>query len=133
MPTSRCWRKRSRVWQLLDQAGEVASVGCLAQLVGELQELVAIDPALAVGDFFRAGDLEALAFLDALDEVGGLQQGLGRAGVEPGEAAAELFEVQGALLQVQAVEIGDLELAARGGAYCGARKGLFEINGRYRP
>jgi len=44
---------------------------------------------LAVGDFLEAGDLQALALLDGLEEAGGLEQRFRRAGVEPGETAAE--------------------------------------------
>ena len=50
---------------------------------------------------------------DALDEIRGLQERLGRSGIEPRKPAAELFEAQLALFQVEAVEIGDLEFATR--------------------
>ena len=46
-------------------------------------------PAFVHGDFFEAGDLEALALFDSLDVVGGFHQAVVGAGVEPGEAAAE--------------------------------------------
>ena len=45
----------------------------------------------------------------------GFEQRFVRAGVEPGVAAAERDDLQLALLQVLAIDIGDLELAARGG------------------
>src|SRR5690606_9076835 len=75
-------------------------------------EVFGADPAVAPGDLLRAAHAQPLARLDGLDEVRGLDQRLVGAGVEPGVAAAELLQVQAALLEVAAVEIGDLELAA---------------------
>jgi hypothetical protein len=43
------------------------------------------------------------------------------AGVEPGEAAAEQGDLQRAAVEVEAVEVGDLQLAARRGLEVGAR------------
>ncbi len=51
--------------------------------------------------------------LERADELAGFQQGIVRAGVEPGVAAAHLLDVEVAGLQVDAVQVGDLELAAR--------------------
>src|SRR3546814_9008954 len=51
--------------------------------------------------------------LDGLDVVRCLQQRLVRARVEPRVAAAKLFEVQPALLEIAAVEVGDFQFAAR--------------------
>ena len=45
----------------------------------------------------------------------GLEQRVVRAGVEPGEAAAHDLDVELAALEVDAVDVGDLELAARRG------------------
>ena len=42
-----------------------------------------------------------------------LEQRLVRAGVEPGDAAPEQLDVQLSALEVGAVHVGDLELAAR--------------------
>ena len=44
-------------------------------------------------NLFRAADFQALAILDRLDEHRGLQQRLVRAGVEPGDAAAEQLDL----------------------------------------
>src|SRR3546814_14453832 len=56
---------------------------------------------------------QALARLDGLDVVRCLQQRLVRARVEPRVAAAKLLEVQPALLEIAAIEVGDFQFAAR--------------------
>ena len=68
---------------------------------------------LAEGDFFRAGDLEALALLDGGDELAGFEQAIVGTGVEPGIAAAHDLDIELALFEVAAVEVGDFEFAAR--------------------
>ena len=44
------------------------------------------------------GDLNALAVFHHADAVGGVHQGVHGAGVQPGEAAAQKLDVQGAVL-----------------------------------
>ena len=46
------------------------------------------DKALAVGDLFHAGYLEALSLLDDLHEAARVRQTVRCAGVQPGDAAA---------------------------------------------
>lgn len=72
------------------------------------------DVTHAVGDLFEAGNLEALAGLDGLDKGSCLQQGIVGAGVEPGVAAAHGLDVELLAREIGLVDIGDLELAARG-------------------
>ena len=91
------------------------AVGGFGDLCGEAAELVGVDIAEAVGDLLGAGDLEALAVLDGLDEVGGVEQGVVGAGIEPGEAAAEDLGAEFAAVEVPGVDVGDFELAARAG------------------
>jgi hypothetical protein len=71
------------------------------------------DVALAQCDLLRAGDAQALALLQDLDEMAGLDQRGMRAGVEPGEAAAEHLDKQVATLEIDLVHVGDLDLATR--------------------
>ena len=47
--------------------------------------------------------------------MGGLDERVVRAGVEPSGAAAEDFDVELALREIEAVEVGDLKFAAGGG------------------
>ena len=56
---------------------------------------------------------------DRFDEVRRLQQRVVRAGVEPGEAAAEELDVQLPALEIVAVDVGDLQLAAGRGLQAG--------------
>ncbi len=46
-------------------------------------------------------------------KLAGFEQAVVRAGVEPGEAAAQHLHVELAALQIDAVDVGDLQLAAR--------------------
>ena len=67
--------------------------------LGKPQQLLGVDEALAEGDFLGAGDLQALALLDDVDELRCLEQRFMRAGVEPGIAAAEALGMQFAALR----------------------------------
>ncbi len=80
--------------------------------LGELAELLRCDPAVAVGDLLKAGDLEALALLNGLDVDRGVGQGVVGAGVEPGEAAAEGLDLEFAVGEEPLVDGRDLQFAA---------------------
>src|SRR5262245_36657529 len=99
---------------VLDRLGEIAAVLAVPQRAREPHHRGAIEPALSQRDLLDAGDLEPLALLDRLDEVRRLEQRLVSAGVEPRDAATEPDHVELAGAQVLAVDVGDLELAARG-------------------
>ena len=85
------------------QFGEILSVAVALELGGESVEPCIVDPAESPGDFLGTGDLEALPCLDRGNEFGGLPQALRRSGIEPGEAAAKLFDVELLGLQVAIV------------------------------
>ena len=70
------------------QAFQVLAVGGLAELLDVGLEAGAVDPALREGDFLDAGDLQAGAVLKDVDELGGFDERVVRAGVEPGGATA---------------------------------------------
>src|SRR5881628_293422 len=91
----------------VEDAEQVLAVGAFADGGGEGAELCLVDEALAEGDLLGAGDLEALAVLDGVDEVGGFEQGVVGAGVEPGEAAAEHLCAQLAAMEIPGVDVGD--------------------------
>ena len=75
------------------------------------------DPAVLPGDLLGHGHGQVLGVLHGADELRGLVQALHGAGVQPRVAAAEGDDGQRPLLQVHPVEVGDLELAARGGLH----------------
>ena len=106
---------------LAHDALEILSVPALQQRLGEAAQLGGADQPHLEGDLLDAGDLQALALLDRLHEGRGVEQRVARAGVEPGKAAAQAFDVQAAVLEIEPVEVGDLELAAGDGRRRAAR------------
>ena len=78
-------------------------------------QLVEIDVSELIGDFFDAGDFQALPFLHRLDIACGLLQRFVGAGVEPAEAPAQRLDLQGAAPQIFVVDIGDFQFAPGGG------------------
>ena len=92
---------------LSPQRPQVIGVGRLSQGGDGGLELRCVHPAIAPGDFFQAGDFESLVVLDGADELGRFQERLVGAGVEPGVAAAEEFDVEVAAFEVRTVDAGD--------------------------
>ena len=92
---------------------QILAIVVLLKRLGELVNLLSRDVAHAIGNLFEAGNLEALAGLDGLDEGCSLQQGVVRAGIEPGVAAAHGLDVELVAREVGLVDVGDLELTAR--------------------
>ena len=93
---------------------EVLAVGGFAEVLDLGFEAGLIDPAIAKGDLLETGDLEALAVLDDLHKLCGVDQRVVCSGVEPGGAAAENFHVQATLVEVEPVQVCDLEFSALG-------------------
>src|SRR5262249_38473323 len=79
------------------------------------------DVAHPEGNLLDAGNLQALPALDYLDEGGCVLQRLVGPGIEPGEAAAEHFDVELAPLEVRPVDVGDLQLSPRGRFQAGGK------------
>ena len=96
---------------------QVLAVVALAVALRALQQPLPRDPAVLVADLLGHGDGQVLGLLDRAHELGGREERLHGAGVEPRVAAAERHHVEGAVLKVHAVEVGDLVLAARGRAH----------------
>src|SRR5215470_25974 len=94
---------------------QVLPVATSRQRARQALELCRVDVAAAKRDLLRAADLQPLAALERLDEHRRPQQRLVRAGVQPGDPAAEELDVQRAALEVRPVDVGDLQLATRGG------------------
>ena len=89
----------------------------LAVGLGGLLEPLGRDPAVLPGDLLGHGHGQVLGVLHGADELRGLVQALHGAGVQPRVAASEGHDGQRPLLQVHLVEVGDLQLAARGGLH----------------
>src|SRR5262249_6416505 len=99
---------------LLEEVEEVLAVLVLLHRVGERLELLPVDVAHPEGDLLHAGDLEALTSLHDLDEAGRALERLVGSGIEPGETPTEHLDVELAGLEIGAIDIGDLQLTARG-------------------
>ena len=84
-----------------EEPAQVLGVARLAELRDVGLEAGPVDPALPPGDLLQAGDLEPLAVLDHVDELGGLEQRVVRARVQPGRAAAEELGVEQARVEVE--------------------------------
>ena len=94
---------------------KIFSVFVLFVLFSQNPKLGSVDKAFVEGDLFDTGDFESLAFLDGLHEAACLLQGFVRSCVKPGESPAEQLDMQGAALQILAVDVGDLQFSAREG------------------
>src|SRR5262249_26756786 len=87
---------------------------------GESEQALAVDIPHVVGDFFDAGDLEALTHLDRAHEFGGFEQGFVSAGIKPSIAAPQALDPQEPTFEIDIVEVSDFELAARRGSETGS-------------
>ena len=89
----------------------------LAVGLGGLLQLGGRDPAVLPGNLLGDRDRQVLGVLHGADELRGLVQALHGAGVQPRVPAAQGDDGQRPLLQVHPVEVGNLQLAARGGLH----------------
>jgi hypothetical protein len=96
----------------LEQVQQILPVAIFGQGLRQLLQGFSGDPLLVEGDFFGAGDHEALAFLQRGDKASGFEQAVVGAGIKPGVAAAHDFDVELVLRQIAFVDVGDFQLAA---------------------
>src|SRR3990172_2369011 len=94
---------------------QVLAVTRLAERGGASLQLAVVDPTLPPGDLLGTGNFETLPLLDRGDERAGLEERIVRSGVEPRVTAPQELHREPLLLEVETVEIGDLQLAARRG------------------
>ena len=78
-----------------------------------LLHLFITDKTAAIGNFFNTGNLQALPLLDNLHKLAGIHQAVRRTGIKPGIAAAHNHHIQASFLQIQIIEVGNFQLAAR--------------------
>src|SRR5450830_99736 len=98
---------------LLEESEEVGAIAGFGEGGGAFAELVVGEEAAAPGDLFGGADLQSLAVLDGPDIVGCLDERVEGSGVEPGGAAGQDLDLQPSLVEVGAVDVGDLVLPAR--------------------
>jgi hypothetical protein len=94
---------KPNVAMLVGQKPEIIGVAGFTVHSGGGLEPSAIYPALAEGDLFQAGDFQSLALLDHGHELGGVGEGIWRAGIQPSGAAAEFFNPQGTAFEVEPI------------------------------
>ena len=99
-----------REWRSLEPERHGGQSGCWSSISTQIAvrtvrrsrwpaaaRLIGGDVAQPIRDLLQARHHQSLPFLDTLDEVGGVQQRFARAGVEPGDSAAEPLDVERAL------------------------------------
>src|SRR4249920_758020 len=101
------------VARLVGDGFEIPPVIGVLQGRRDPQQLLGVDEAAAIGDLLDAGDHPALALLDGAHELSRIENGVGRAGVEPGEAAPHALAEELAQREISEIDVGDLKLAAR--------------------
>ena len=102
-----------RLAVVLEHAEEILTVGARFHGDREPLELGRGDVAHSVRNLFETRDHQALPLLNRVNVIGCLHERVVRAGIEPRDAARQLLHVQLPALQIRAVHVGDLELAAR--------------------
>src|SRR5262245_24750008 len=96
-------------------AHEMLAIAAFQERFGEREQLRAVNEAHAISDLLNAGNGYALAVLDRAHKLHRLDQGVMGTGVQPGVTTAELLDVELAPCKILAIDISDLELAARRG------------------
>jgi ClpX C4-type zinc finger len=76
-------------------------------------DLIHVDIAEIERDLLQTGNLETLPLLDDLNVVGGAQQGIGTAGIEPSDSAPHMLDRELTAFEINAVEVGDLQFSSR--------------------
>src|SRR5438105_15482571 len=92
----------------------VTAVRVLCHGVAEQFQSGRVDIAQAVCNLLRTRDFQALSALYGGDVLAGFEQRFVRAGVEPRHAPSHHLDRQLAVVEVDSVDVGDLELAAGG-------------------
>ena len=98
---------------LVHQAKKILPVFSVRDRSRLIAHLLGVDISESERNFLEASDLETLPRFHDLHEIGGLQKGVGRAGIEPGNSASDPLHMELAALEISPVEIGDLQLPAR--------------------
>lgn len=92
---------------------QVLTILVLLHNLIDFHQFILANPAVQICDFFQAGNLTMLMLLDSLYEVSGIHQTLVCTCVQPSKALTQQFYIQGTILQIDAVQIGDFEFTTR--------------------
>src|SRR5699024_12384977 len=99
----------------LECVEEKAAIPGLHQRQRTVTQLVVAEVPHPPGDLFGGADGQSLPLLHGADELACGGEIVEGPGIEPGGAAGEHLDLQAAVLEVTAVEVGDLELPTSGG------------------
>ena len=72
------------------------------------QHILAADPAIQICDFLQAGNLAMLMLFNGFHKIRRIHKALMGAGVQPCESLTQQLHVQGAVFQIDAVQVGNL-------------------------
>src|SRR5689334_11117054 len=100
-PSSSFFRNRAQIERIIR----------FSELIDRGAKLPLIDEAHPKGDLFGASDLGTLTTLERTDKLGGLEEAVGSAGIEPGVPSAHELHVQLAVFKIGLVDVGDLEFS----------------------
>src|SRR3546814_7481391 len=92
---------------------QILPVAVPAEGVRLTRQILRPDIAHAPRHLLGRGDRQALTLFDGAHEIRRVEQRVVRARVEPREAAAERLDAQVAAFEIGAVDVGDLQFAAR--------------------
>ena len=88
---------------LAEQGEQILPVAALDDRLRQRFQLLCGDETLAICDLFRAGNAQTLAPFNRVYKEAGLEEGLVRARIEPGHAAAHDLNIQGTRFQIKPV------------------------------
>src|SRR5271165_5962825 len=78
----------SKLRLFVDDAQQIFTIAVFCQRLGQFHQLLGTDEPRAPGDLFHTGHFQSLSLFDDAHKHAGIEQGIVRASVEPGRAAA---------------------------------------------
>ena len=94
---------------------QILTISILRHGFGQTTHIIGRNIPFTPGNFFEAGNFEALPGFHSLHKRAGFQQRVMRPGVEPCNSTSHQFHMQIATLQVQIVDISNFQLPTSGG------------------
>ena len=91
---------------------QILAILVLLQGFINFQNVLAADSAIQICNFLQAGNLAMLMLFNRLHKVCRVNKTLMRPGIQPGEALPQQFYIQCPIFQINAIEVGNLQLTA---------------------
>src|SRR3569623_74952 len=93
---------------------QVFAVTAFAKRLQKPNKLSVVDPFLSPRNFFRRGDFDALTPLERCDELAGIEEGLMRAGIEPGKPPSHDLGVESTIFEIAPIAVRNLQFSQAG-------------------